>query len=187
MCKNNDSKQYKIPCVLIGNRLYSLNIVLSRTLGGFWQIRIATENDPGMLFFGEFEAFQEEWTNVFEQLSSSVMDNSLIPLRVDLESDSVALVCNLNGVTAHAAERRKREDLQKKLQATEMELASTAHAAERRKREDLQKKLQATEMELASTFSEKMFLGETTSKLARERNGIAEIAVEVSICAKLGS
>ncbi|KAL6731424.1 hypothetical protein Aduo_002293 [Ancylostoma duodenale] len=150
MCKNNDSKQYKIPCVLIGNRLYSLNIVLSRTLGGFWQIRIATENDPGMLFFGEFEAFQEEWTKVFEQLSSSVMDNSLIPLRVDLESDSVALVCNLNGVVRRLPLRTPSEhELNLHLFAI-IAAEKTAHAAERRKREDLQKKLQATEMELAS-------------------------------------
>ncbi|RCN31821.1 zinc finger, C2H2 type [Ancylostoma caninum] len=150
MCKNNESKQYKIPCVLIGNRLYALNIVLSRTVGGFWQIRIATENDPGMLFFGEFEAFQEEWTKVFEQLSSSVMDNSLIPLRVDLESDSVALVCNLNGVVRRLPLRTPSEhELNLHLFAI-IAAEKAAHAAERRKREDLQKKLQATEMELAS-------------------------------------
>ncbi|KAK6730494.1 hypothetical protein RB195_007136 [Necator americanus] len=150
MCKTNDSKLYNIPSVLIGNRLYSLNVILCRITKESWRIQVAADANPSILFFGEYETFEEEWIKVLEQLSCSITDHSLIPLRVDLDSDNVVLIYNFNGIVLRLPLRRPSDQELNLHLLTIIASEKAAHTEEKKKREDLEQKLKSLETELAS-------------------------------------
>ncbi|CAJ0594682.1 unnamed protein product [Cylicocyclus nassatus] len=150
MSQSTETKHYKVAPVLIGNRLYSLNVVLVHISGGPWRIRISTESDPSVLFIGEHKMLDEQWSTLFEQLSSSVAEDGLIPLRVDIDTENVFLVCHANGTVRKLPLRAPTErELNLHLVAV-LAAEKAAHAEERRKREELYGKLLATEAELAN-------------------------------------
>ncbi|ETN71316.1 zinc finger, C2H2 type [Necator americanus] len=127
MCKTNDSKLYNIPSVLIGNRLYSLNVILCRITKESWRIQVAADANPSILFFGD-----------------------LIPLRVDLDSDNVVLIYNFNGIVLRLPLRRPSDQELNLHLLTIIASEKAAHTEEKKKREDLEQKLKSLETELAS-------------------------------------
>ncbi|KAK5981362.1 Zinc finger C2H2 type [Trichostrongylus colubriformis] len=157
MLKVKDLKECHIPSALIGNRLYLLCVRIFPSAGDCCAVRISSESDPSVLFFGEIKSDEAaEWISVFEQLSfSSNTDNCFIPLRIDINGVDVVLICDVSGVVRKLPlrkpdayelndhlfffinkakvlldeERRTRKALERQLLAMEVELGSVRQKA----------------------------------------------------------
>ncbi|KAK6025854.1 zinc finger, C2H2 type [Ostertagia ostertagi] len=152
LLKGKDLKECNIPSALIGNRLYLLCVRIFPPTEDICKVRISSESDPTVLFFGEIKASEAvEWITVFDQLSvTSNTDDCFIPLRIDTNGEDVVLVCDINGVDLRLSLRRPNAcELNEHLLFI-INKAKTLLAEERKTRKALERQLLAMEVELGS-------------------------------------
>lgn len=150
--KKEGFKECSIPSALIGNRLYLLCVKIWHSSGDNCAIRISSESDPSVLFFGEVKCDEaEKWKTIFEQLSvSSNTDNNFIPLRIDLGNDQLGLVCDINEVELRLPLRKASADEMNEHLLTIVNRERVLLREERRTREALQRRIVDVEAELCS-------------------------------------